>query len=198
MYGLLTRTWWLVLARGGTAIAFGATLLAWSKLPVASFGLAFGAFAVVDGTLGAVGTIGSARRVAPALLVEGAAGIASGIVVLGWPALTTATLLVLVATWAAVRGVVELWAAWGLHRQCPREVTLAAAAVAVLVACAVLAAQPSAASAAVERVTGAAVVTAGALLVLLAARLWTWLRASHRIADMVAGPTVQPGRQRAV
>lgn len=198
MYGLLTRTWWAVFARGATAVAFGAAMLAWSRLPVASFALGFGVFAIVDGTLGVLGTVGSARRDASALLVEGGAGIASGVVMLGWPAVTSSTLLLLVATWCGIRGLVELWAAWGLHRQCPRELTLVAAAVTVLIACGLLFAHAAGASTMVEHVAGAAIVTAGALMVLLAARLWLWLRASHRIADLVVGPAVQPGRQRAV
>jgi uncharacterized membrane protein HdeD (DUF308 family) len=198
MYGLLTRTWWVVLVRGGIAVAFGAALLAWTKLPVAVLALAFGAFVVVDGTLGVVATIGAGRRDAGALLLEAAAGLVTGVVVLGWPAITTATMVVLVATWCGIRGLAELWAAWSLHRQCPREVTLAAAAVAVLVACGLLAAQPAARATTVEQVAGAATVAAGALLMLLGARLWMWLRASHRIADMAFGPAAQPGRERAV
>jgi uncharacterized membrane protein HdeD (DUF308 family) len=198
MYGLLTRMWWVVLVRGGVAAAFGASLLAWTNLPVAVLALAFGAFVLVDGTLGVVAAIAAGGRDAWALLAEGAGGLVAGVVVLGWPAVTTATVLVLVATWCGIRGLADLWAAWSLHRQCPREVTLAAAAVAVLVACGLLVAQPTAGARVVEQVAGAATVTAGALLMVLGARLWLWLRASHRIADMAFGPAAQPGRERAV
>ena len=131
MYGVLTRTWWVVLARGASAVAFGAALLAWSRLSVAVLAIAFGGFALVDGTLGVVATIGAGRRDAWALLLEGVAGLAAGIVALGWPAITTATVLVVIAAWCAIRGAAELWAAWSLHRQCPREMTLAAAAITV-------------------------------------------------------------------
>ncbi len=197
MYGLLTRTWWVVLVRGAAAAAFGATLLTRSHLPVALLALAFGAFAVVDGMLGVVMAIHGTRRDARSLLVESIAGTATGIVALGWPAATTGTALVLIAIWCGVRGLTQLWAAWRLHAQCPREVTLVAAACTALAACGVLVSHPTAATG-LEQVTGATIVTAGALLMVLAARLWTWLRASHHIAAMVASPTVQHGRQRAV
>jgi uncharacterized membrane protein HdeD (DUF308 family) len=198
MYGVLTRTWWVVLARGASAVAFGAALLAWSRLSVAVLAIAFGGFALVDGTLGVVATIGAGRRDAWALLLEGVAGLAAGIVALGWPQITTATVLVVIAAWCAIRGAAELWAAWSLHRQCPREMTLAAAAITVLMAAALLGAQPAEAARALERVAGAATATAGVLLMILGARLWNWLRASHRIAEMAFGPTIAPGRERAV
>jgi uncharacterized membrane protein HdeD (DUF308 family) len=198
MYGLLTRTWWAVLGRGAGALAFGAALLAASSLPVAVLALAFGAFAVVDGTLGVVVTIGAGRREGRSLLLEGGAGLLIGIVVLGWPAITTQTALFLIAIWCGTRGVAQLWASWSLHRQCPHEMTLAAAAFTVLAACALLLANPAEASAGLERVAGIATATGGALLMVLGARLWMWLRASHRIAEMAFGPTVRPGRERAV
>jgi uncharacterized membrane protein HdeD (DUF308 family) len=198
MYGLLIRTWWVVLVRGATAAAFGAALLGWPKLPVAVLGLAFGGFAVVDGTLGIVAALAGGRRDAWALLIEGTGGAVSGIIVLGWPAVTTATLLVLIAVWCGVRGFAQLWTAWCLHRHCPNEPTLVAAAVTVLVACFVLIARPFQDRMAVERVAGAAAVTAGALLMLLAARLWVWLRNSHQIAASVGGQIVRSGQERAV
>jgi uncharacterized membrane protein HdeD (DUF308 family) len=197
MYGLLMRTWWIVLARGASATAFGVALLVWPRLPLTVLALSFGAFALVDGTLSIVSAAVGGRRDAWVLLTEGTGGIVPALVALSWPAITTATLLVIVAAWCAVRGGAELWTARRLHRHCPNEPTLVGAAVTVLVSCIVLVAHPGQGPLDVERIAGAAAVAAGALLILFAARLWLWLRTSHHLAALVVGDAVRSGRERA-
>jgi uncharacterized membrane protein HdeD (DUF308 family) len=194
MYGVLTRTWWLVLLRGVAGAGFGAAVLARPDLSLQVLALAFGVFAVVDGTLGVLTALASDRHVW-LLAADGAAGLSGGLVVLAWPAVPTLALIIIVSAWAALRGVTEALAAWRLHRQCPREVTLGAAALAGLVAAALLATHPGESVRSVGREAGAAVAAAGVLLGLLGARLRLWVRASRRIHETLLGLSISDRRE---
>ncbi|HEY7135733.1 MAG TPA: DUF308 domain-containing protein [Acidimicrobiia bacterium] len=194
MYGVLTRTWWLVLLRGLAGAGFGAAVLAWSGLSLEVLALAFGVFAVVDGTLGLLTALASDRHVW-LLAADGAAGLAGGLVVLAWPGVPTLALVTVFSTWAVLRGATEGVAAWRLHRQCPREVTLGAAALAGLVAAALLASHPGESVLSSGRQAGASVAAAGLLLALLGVRLRLWVRASRRIHETLFGLAIGDRRE---
>src|SRR5690348_8203517 len=138
MYGVLTRTWWLVLLRGVAGAGFGAAVLARPNLSLDVLAIAFGVFAVVDGTLGVLTGLASDRH-GWLLAADGAAGVAAGLVAFAWPHIPALALVALLAAWAGLRGSTELVVAWHLHRQCPHEVTLVAAALAGFVAAVLLA-----------------------------------------------------------
>jgi len=193
MYGVLTRTWWLVLLRGAVAVALGAVLLTQRSMTVALVAVAFGGFAVLDGTVAAAMAVSAAGHDTWPLRLDAATGLAAGLVALAWPGIGALSLLALVVAWGAVRGGAEAWEAWGLHRQCPNELSLLGAAVAVLSGAAVVAAHSAQGTVVVTHAMGAAVVAAGGLLVVLAGRLWHWVRVSHRIETMVLG--TQPARR---
>lgn len=188
MYGVLTRTWWLVLLRGVMAVALGAVLVAERSLTLPVVAVPFGGFAVLDGTVAAVVALAATGREGWPLRMDAATGIAAGVVALAWPGIGALSLVTLVAAWAAVRGGAQAWAAWDLHRQCPNELALLGASVAVLCGAAVVAVHWYEGAPIVRHAMGAALVAAGALLVLLGGRLWYWLRASHRIETMALGP----------
>jgi uncharacterized membrane protein HdeD (DUF308 family) len=46
------------------------------------------------------------------LLIEGVLGVLAGMVALGWPALTVAALLLVIAAWAMATRIVEIAGAW--------------------------------------------------------------------------------------
>jgi uncharacterized membrane protein HdeD (DUF308 family) len=192
MYGVLTRTWWLVLLRGVMAVALGAALLTERSMAVSLVAVAFGGFAVLDGTVAAAVAVAASGHDTWPLRLDAVVGLAAGLVALSWPGIAALPLLALVAAWAAARGGTQVWGAWGLHRQCPNEMTLLGAAVAVLSGAAVVAAHSSEGMVVLEHAMGAAVAAAGALLLVLAGRLWYWMRASRRIETMAIGP--EPAR----
>lgn len=188
MYGVLTRTWWLVLLRGAVAVALGAVLLADRSLTVSLVAVAFGGFAVLDGTFAATVAVAANGRDTWPLRLDALVGLAAGLVALTWPGVGALALLALVTAWAAARGGAQGWAAWGLHRQCPNEMTLLGAALAALAGAAVVAAHSSEGVVVIEHAMGAAVAVAGGLLLVLAGRLWYWMHASRRIETMALGP----------
>lgn len=115
--GVKVENWWAQVLRGIAAIAFGLVILFWPEFAVFALRIlivAFGLFALVDGVLAIVGTFRTApRQRAPrwSRLVEGAAGIIVGLLVLFWPGLTSVLLLYVIAGWAIVTGILKIVAA---------------------------------------------------------------------------------------
>src|SRR4051812_19211382 len=82
---------WLIL-RGVLSILFGVLAFAWPGPGLLAIALLFGAYALVDGVC-AIGTAFERGRKGWALpALEGAAGIAAGILTVIWPAITVLVL----------------------------------------------------------------------------------------------------------
>lgn len=115
MYELLARTWGLAVLRGVLAVLFGVAAVAWPGITVIALVILFGAYAVVDGVIalamGASGIDGGRWL----LILAGVVGILTGIVTFVWPGITAVVLLVTVAVWALLVGVLSLLSAWRLR-----------------------------------------------------------------------------------
>ena len=113
MLAALTDRWWAVLINGLLAISFGAMALAWPGATLVALVVLFAVFCLADGitALLAAGAVGSRERPWGHLLVAGLLSLAAGIAAFLWPGLTAVALLLLVAAWAIVRGVLEIVAA---------------------------------------------------------------------------------------
>ncbi|MFN3371116.1 MAG: HdeD family acid-resistance protein [Sphingomonadaceae bacterium] len=107
---LLARRWWLMLLRGALGILFG--IIAFANPAVAGLSLliVFAAFAVVDGVLGLWLSIGRARQGESWawLGVEAVASLVLGLLVLAFPMLGIAALLLIIGVKAALLGVLLL------------------------------------------------------------------------------------------
>jgi len=104
------RYWLVALVRAVVALVAGAAIT-FNQGHTAGFGLiVFGAFAIVQGVVVGLGgrelTDSAARTV---FLVQGAAGVAAGIVALVAASAGLGALLFVVSVWAAVSGVMELY-----------------------------------------------------------------------------------------
>lgn len=119
------RTWrWSTVAlRGAVAIAFGILAMIAPGAAFLSLVLLFGAYAIVDGAL----TLALAGRVQPrlALIARGIASIAAGIIAFGWPGLTAFALLIVIAVWAIVSGLLEVVMAVQMRNELEGEWLLA-------------------------------------------------------------------------
>ncbi|KAB2368121.1 HdeD family acid-resistance protein [Actinomadura montaniterrae] len=118
MFDLMTRHWWVLALRGAFAILFGVVAWVWPHITLWVLVVLFGAYALVDGVTAVAqavrGTTGGPRGL---LAVSGAAGIVLGIVAMAWPGVTALALLMLIAAWAVVTGVLEIVAAVSLRRE---------------------------------------------------------------------------------
>src|ERR687890_2074659 len=114
-----TGHWWALAIRGGIAILFGLAALLRPDIALAALILLFGAYALVDGVFAIVGVFGGTRSGTPRwlLLLEGVVGILAGIIAFVNPGLTAIALLYLVAAWAVVTGLVQVFTAIRLRKE---------------------------------------------------------------------------------
>jgi uncharacterized membrane protein HdeD (DUF308 family) len=114
----LARNWWAVVVRGVAAVLFGLVALLIPGIAMLSFVILFSAYMLVDGVFEIVAAVRAMTRHERwgLLIVEGLASLAAGAAAFFLPVLTLAALVYLVAFWALVTGVLELFAAPRLAR----------------------------------------------------------------------------------
>lgn len=173
MLEVLARNWWALALRGIVAILFGLAALDWPGLTHAALVLLFGAYALVDGIFGVVAAFARAGRERGwwVLLLDGFLGIAAGVATLVWPGITATLLLLLIAVWAIVTGVVEIVVAIRLRREIEGEFFLILSGVLSVLLGLFLIARPGAGAVAVAWLIGVYALLFGILLLALAFRL---------------------------
>jgi uncharacterized membrane protein HdeD (DUF308 family) len=113
----LARNWWMIAVRGGLAVLFGATLLAWPNIALPWVVVLFGAYATLDGLWAIGSTISLSRRlVVLPLVLEGLASLVFGLIALAWP-FVSREFIQLVTGWGVLTGLLELMAAGGVPRE---------------------------------------------------------------------------------
>src|SRR3954463_12198609 len=101
MLDQLIRHWWVLALRGVLAILFGLIAFVWPGITLIALVLLFGAYALLDGLFALFAAAGAAGRHERwgALLLEGVAGIAAGVVTFIWPGMTALALAYVIAFW---------------------------------------------------------------------------------------------------
>lgn len=173
LWQALGQHWKWIALRGVAAVIFGVLALAWPTIALAVLVLVWGAYAFVDGVftlLAAARMRESGRPIWPLVLV-GLLGVGAGLVAFFWPALTALGLLMLIAVWALVIGVLQIVAAIRLRRALVNEWWLGLSGALSVLFGVMMIANPGAGAVAVAWVIGAYAVFFGVMLVLLALRL---------------------------
>jgi uncharacterized membrane protein HdeD (DUF308 family) len=113
----LDHIWKVTALRGATAIVFGAVILIWPDIGLATLIALFGAFALVSGLTTIAGAFDVPGRGGERawLVVEGLLGLAAGIAVLVWPGLSAVALLYAIAAWAMAVGMLQTTLAFVLR-----------------------------------------------------------------------------------
>jgi uncharacterized membrane protein HdeD (DUF308 family) len=117
------RYWWLFLIRGIFGLALGIYALLFPGATLAVAVLLIGAYLIVDGVIACAKSIQIMRSDAHwwVVLLEGILGIAVGLAIFMWPALSALSLAYLVGYWAIISGVASIVAALRLRRHIPNE-----------------------------------------------------------------------------
>ena len=118
--------WWMTAGRGAFAALFGLAVLFLPDLDHRSLALSLGLFAFVDGLMLAALAVVARHTLDQwwLVLVESCASFAVAAVALAWRTDYTFSLLVLVAAWAVVTGVLEVEAGVRLRRLAAGEPSL--------------------------------------------------------------------------
>jgi uncharacterized membrane protein HdeD (DUF308 family) len=163
--------WWAFALRGAAAIVFGVLAFAWPGLTLTVLVLFWGAYALVDGILTLLAAFRTGQDHRWALMIEGIAGIAAGVVTFFWPGLTALVLVYIIAFWALLTGVLEVVAAFRLRRVIHNEWWLGLSGLASLIFGIVLVISPGAGALALIWLIAAYAIVFGVLLLGLALRL---------------------------
>lgn len=115
---LAARHWWLLLLRGLLALAFGAMALAWPGPTAAALVLLLGAYLAVDGVFGLIDCMRHWGRLHDRWLwlLEALLSLLAGTVALFMPGLTALALLLMIAAWSVVAGLLRIALAIRLRR----------------------------------------------------------------------------------
>ncbi|HUX89024.1 MAG TPA: DUF308 domain-containing protein [Chloroflexota bacterium] len=112
------NSWWVYAAVGVISILFGLAAIFWPVHTVYVLIVLFGAFTIIDGILRLVGmfrAIGAHRPWWPSLLI-GILDIAAGLFILAYPGVTAVFLLYVIAFWAILVGITEIFASLATAR----------------------------------------------------------------------------------
>jgi len=170
---LSEKHWWQVAVRGLIALIFGILVLAWPGVAIEILAIIFGAFVFVDGIFTLVAAVnykaGAGRRTW--LFIRGIAGIIVGLITFFWPAITALALVILIAAWALVTGVMELIYAFRANQDSAIRWMFAISGILSLILGALMLAQPLLGALVIVWIIGAYAVLAGILLIILGFRL---------------------------
>lgn len=174
----LAANWGAVLFRGLAAVAFGLVTVITPGLSLFALVTVFGAYAFVDGILALVSALRRRGRTDPLwrLVLQGIAGIATGVVTLIWPDISVVALLYLIAAWAIVTGGFETATAIRLRKQIKGEWLRILSGVLSVILGLVLALFPGPGALALVLWIGAYAFVSGALLIALSIRLHSFAK----------------------
>ena len=169
--GELPRHWWVVALRGLAAIIFGILAFIWPGITLSVLILFFGAYAIVDGVLALYTAFRARGEHMWGPLLEGILGIGAGLIAFFWPGITALALLYVIAVWAILTGVMEIYGAIRLRRVITDEWALILSGALSVIFGVLLLAQPSAGALAVVWLIGIYAILFGIVLLIFAWRL---------------------------
>jgi uncharacterized membrane protein HdeD (DUF308 family) len=163
----------LLLLRGVAAIAFGILAFFWPGLTLLTLTLLWGIYALADGLLALWAAIAAKGDMAPRwwLGLTGVIGILAGLVAFIYPGTTTLVLLMFIAAWAIIIGLLQLWGAIEFRRELEDAWLLVLNGVLSIAFGVILFVQPGAGAVALVWMIGWFAVVLGCLYIALAFRL---------------------------
>jgi uncharacterized membrane protein HdeD (DUF308 family) len=174
----LASNWWTLTIRGIVAILFGILTFLWPAVTLTVLALLFGAYALVDGIFAIVAAIRGGRGEERwwMLLIEGIVGLGAAAVTFLWPGITVLALVLVIAAWAVVTGILEFVAAIRLRKYISGEWLLALAGIASVIFGILLMLWPVTGAIVVAWWIGAYALAFGVIMVALSFRLRGWGR----------------------
>ena len=120
----LAENWWLLLLRGLAAVAFGVIAFFWPGITLLALTYLWGAYALADGIFSlwaAIAGQGSEASSRWWLALSGIVSLLAAAVAFFWPGITALVLLMFIAAWAIIIGVLQIYAAIQLRKVIEHE-----------------------------------------------------------------------------
>lgn len=120
---LLSRGWWALLLRGAVALLFGMLCLVAPGISLVALTLWFAMFVFIDGIFLIAGALAGRKHNEHwwLMLIEGLMGLGFGMLAFRVPGITTLVLLMYIAAFAVVTGVLRIVMAVRLRREIEGE-----------------------------------------------------------------------------
>ena len=174
----LAENWWLLLLRGVAAIIFGMLAFFWPGITLLSLTFLWGAYAFADGIFSLWAAISGKGVVETStrwwLAAGGIVSVLAAFVAFFWPGMTSLVLLMFIATWAIIIGVLQIWGAIELGKEMQGGWLFALYGVLWIGFGVVMFAQPGAGALALVWMIGWFAILSGCMSIALAFRLKTY------------------------
>lgn len=172
MLDALARNWWAILLRGVFAILFGILAFLWPGITLLTLILLYGAFAFADGVFSLIAAVrGGSPMPRWWLVVVGLMGLGVGVLTVFLPVVTGFVLLMFIAAWAVVTGVMQVYGAIKLRNEIEGEWLLIASGALSILFGVLLVLWPAAGALAMVLVIGSFAIIYGGLMIAFALRL---------------------------
>src|SRR6516164_1130418 len=123
MVSALKQNWWVLVLRGIIAIAFGIVSFIWPGVTALALVFLLAAFAFVEGIFALIGAFGyglpGGQRLLMVLL--GLLGLAVGIFAVARPGVAAVTIVIWVAWWAIIAGIIQIVVAIEMRKEIENE-----------------------------------------------------------------------------
>lgn len=141
---ILRTNWWALVLRGIAAIVLAIVTFVIPGITIAFLVTVFGIYALIDGALAIFSTIRAVQghRRWGAFLLEGLIGIAFGLFAILAPVAAAGVFVSVLAFWAILTGIAEIFAAIRLRKHIKGELLLALTGVLSILVGVILFAQP--------------------------------------------------------
>jgi uncharacterized membrane protein HdeD (DUF308 family) len=170
---LLARHWWVLALRGLAGVIFGVLTFLWPGITLFVLVVLFGAYALVNGIFSFM-LAAKAPKGYPnfgSLILAGIFGVLAGLITFFWPGITAFSLLIVIAAWAIVNGIMEIYYAIKLRKEIKGEWLLALAGILSVIFGALLLLNPFVGALDLDLWIGSFAVVFGILLMILALKM---------------------------
>jgi uncharacterized membrane protein HdeD (DUF308 family) len=175
MQARLARNWWVLALRGLAAVIFGILVFVLPPpITLSALILVLGVYLLVDGIAAVISAFNhrTADRNWWVTLLEGIVSIIAGLIAaFGSPTITALAILWVLAAWAIITGVFEIWAAISLRKEIEGELLLGLTGILSIIFGVLLILFPGAGILTVLALIGGYSIVFGILMIILAFRL---------------------------